>query len=226
MDNIFNKVFPPKCLFCGSVGSVFCENCLSGCRLVKYQKCLVCDKPSLEAKTHLACFSLGVPTQLISIYEYYGKVRECIKKSKYYSRQFMALKMLSKEALGLSYEWLGSFDGFVCVPIPLSKEKYLNRGFNQALLIALTLAKGLKLTIDESILIRIRGTKAQHAINKKERFKNVFGCFSASGERVGGKKILLVDDICTTGATFLEASKTLYKAGAAEVKCFALSKKL
>jgi len=226
MDNIFNKLFPPRCLFCGSVGSVFCENCLSGCRLVKYQKCLVCDKPSLDGKTHQTCLRLGIPTQLISIYEYYGKVRDCIKKSKYYSRQFMALKILSREALGLSYEWSGSFDGFICVPIPLSKEKYLNRGFNQALLIAHTLAKGHKLTVDESILIRDRGTKAQHAINREERFKNVSGCFSATEGNVGGKKILLVDDICTTGATFLEAAKTLYKVGAVEVKCFALSKKL
>ncbi len=226
MDNIFNKVFPPKCLFCRSVESVFCENCLSGCRLVKYQKCLVCDKPSSEGKTHPACLGLCVPTQLISIYEYYGKVRDCIKKSKYYSRQFMELKILSREALGLSYEWSGNFDGFVCVPIPLSKEKYLSRGFNQALLIAHTLAKGHKLTVDESILIRVKRTKAQHAINREERFKNVSGCFSVPEEKAKEKKVLLVDDICTTGSTFLEAAKTLYKAGAEEVKCFALSKKL
>ena len=100
MDNIFNKIFPPKCLFCSSVGSVFCENCLSGCRLVKYQKCLVCDKPSVEGKTHSTCLKQGVPTQLLSIYEYYGKVRECIKKSKYHSRQFMALKILCRGGFG------------------------------------------------------------------------------------------------------------------------------
>ena len=226
MDNIFNKIFPPKCLFCSSIGSVFCENCLSGCRLVKYQKCLVCDKPSLEGKTHKECSKSEIPTQLLSIYEYYGKVRECIKKSKYNSRQFMALKVLSREALGLLSEWPGSFNGFVCVPIPLSKERYLNRGFNQALLIALVLSKGLKLAVEESILIRVRGTKAQHAINREERFRNILDCFEVPENSAKGKKILLVDDICTTGATFLEAAKTLYKAGALEVKCFALSKKL
>ena len=128
--------------------------------------------------------------------------------------------------MGLSYEWSGSFQEVVCVPIPLSKEKYSNRGFNQALLIALTLAKGYKLTIDESLLTRIKGTKAQHAINREERFRNVSGCFGAPEERVEGKRILLVDDICTTGSTFLEAAKTLYRAGAREVRCFALSKKL
>jgi ComF family protein len=226
MDNIFNKIFPPKCLFCSIVGSFFCENCLSGCRLVKYQKCIVCNQPSIDGKTHQNCLEPGIPSQLICIYEYYGKVRECIKKSKYYSRQFLALKILSKEALGLSYEWMESFEGFTCVPIPLSKEKYLSRGFNQALLIALTLSKGLKLELDDSLLTRIKGTKAQHAINRRERFKNVFGCFEALETNLKGKKILLVDDICTTGATLLEASKTLYKAGAEEVKCFTLSKKL
>jgi predicted amidophosphoribosyltransferase len=152
----------------------FSENCLKS--VVQSNPEALSAISPLEGKT--TCMFGFRPTQLIGIYEYYGKVRDCIKKSKYYSRQFMALKTLSREALGLSYEWAGSFDGFVCVPIPLSKEKYLNRGFNQALLIAHTLVKGHKLTLDGSILMRIIGTKAQHAINRIERFKNVSGCFS------------------------------------------------
>lgn len=226
MDNILNKIFPPKCLFCGSVGSVFCENCLSGCRLVKYQKCIACDKPSPNGLTHNYCKRSYRPTQSISIYEYSGKIRECIKKSKYNSRQFFALKILAREALGLSYEWAESFKDFVCVPIPLSKSRYLERGFNQAFIIAKILAKGWKIPVNDSVLLRIRGTKAQHLINREERFKNISGSFKAPQELVAGKKFLLIDDICTTGATLREASKALYQAGAKEVKCFTLSKKL
>lgn len=138
----------------------------------------------------------------------------------------MALKILSREALGLSHEWSEFFRDFVCVPIPLSKERYLERGFNQALTIVSIISVGFKIHVDNSILTRIKGTKAQHGINREERFKNISGSFSAEPEKVRGKKILLVDDICTTGSTFMEASKVLYEAGAKEVRCFALSKKM
>ena len=79
--------------------------------------------------------------------------------------------------------------------------------------------------LDNSILTRIKDKHAQHDLSRPDRFKNIEGSF-ASSERVKGKKIILVDDICTTGATFLEASKVLFEHGAADVKCFALSKKV
>ena len=226
MDKLINKLFPPKCLFCQAVGSIFCENCLSGCQLVRYQKCIVCDKPAENGITHFACRKSFTATQFISIFEYSEKVRECIKMSKYNSRQFLALKILTKEALNLSYEWSESFPEFTCVPIPLAKNRYRERGFNQAYIIAKILSSGWKIPVKEGCLLRIRGTKAQHLINREERFKNILGSFKCDPSCIKGGKFLLIDDISTTGATFREASKVLYESGALEVKCFALSKKL
>lgn len=226
MNNLLNKIFPPKCLFCGTVGALFCNNCLSNCGIIKVQKCIVCDKPSQDGLTHFSCHKPDTPTQLICAFEYKDNIRVCIKRSKYNSCQFQALKILSREALGLTQEWSESFRDFVCVPIPLSKEKFTQRGFNQAQTIALIISTGFKAKIDSSILFRIKGTKAQHGINREERFKNISGSFLANREKVLNKKVLLVDDICTTGSTFLEASRVLYEAGAKDVRCFALSKKV
>jgi ComF family protein len=286
MDNLLNKLFPPKCLFCNEVGELFCKACLRKCRLYKKQKCIVCEKESLFGVTHLQCqqmnranaaasnldnkdseLQLTIPTQLISMFDYEGVVRNCIRKAKYSSKQFMALKTLTVVGVKLfarmqerrasatettvntittiSAEVSTSkcdaqptqlqnpsfFEGFTVIPIPMNKDKYKERGFNQAEIIAKSVSREFKLSYNDTYLVRVRSTKAQYEYDRKRRFANVKGAFAVakpatSDSSVSGKKILLVDDICTTGATFLEAAKTLYQAGAAEVRCFSLSRKV
>jgi len=226
MENLINKIFPSKCLFCGSIGELFCENCMSNCEILKTQRCVSCDQLCIKGFTHARCLKVGIPSQLTCVYEYKELVRECIRKSKYYSKQFMALVDLVKEAVDITFEWNLGFEGFTCVPIPLAPHKEIQRGFNQAELIARVLSRKFKIPMQNSILTRIKDTKAQHEMNRRQRFANMMGSFSTTPSLVKGKKVLLVDDISTTGATFIESSKVLYEAGAKEVRCFALSKKL
>ncbi|NMB91708.1 ComF family protein [candidate division WWE3 bacterium] len=225
MEKIINTLFPPKCVFCGSIGDIFCENCISNCLLLLEQRCIICDKPSVDGITHEHCYKPGMPTQVLSVFVYGDNVRNCIKKSKYSSRLFMCLKRLSFEGVNLAYEWGYNFKDFVVVSIPVSKEKQKLRGFNQVDVISKSFSKRFNLKINNSLLIRVRDTKSQHSSSRKQRFKNVADSF-LSPSNVKGKKVILIDDITTTGATFLEASKVLYQAGAIEVKCFSLSKKL
>ena len=126
------------------------------------------------------------------------------------------------------YEWGLSFEGFTVVPIPVSKQKERLRGFNQADIISKIFAKRFNIPVDTSILTRIKDKHAQHSLSRTERFENIKNSFEVGkqGDGVLGKKFVLVDDICTTGATFLESSRVLFDAGALDVKCFALSKKL
>lgn len=254
MEKIINTIFPPRCVFCGALGDVFCENCMSNCSLMQEQRCLVCDKPSKNGETHLYHFAstniVGIaekfenlrlndiavseklinplPSQFISPFVYENNVRECIRKSKYSSRLFSCLKRLSFEGVNIVYEWDIDFKGFVVLPIPVSKKKEKLRGFNQADIISKIFAKRFDIAVDNSIIFRIKDKQAQHGLSRAERFENVKNSFevSRSGEEVIGKKFVLVDDICTTGATFLEASRVLFEAGAVGVKCFSLSKKL
>ena len=259
MEKIINTIFPPKCVFCGAVGDVFCENCISNCSLLQEQRCLVCDRPSPDGKTHKYHFSKAqgpinsnnslregsrafgstnvglkaenkvenrkLPSQLISPFIYEKNVRECIRKSKYSSRLFSSLKRLSFEGVNIVYEWGYSFKDFVVVSIPVSKQREKLRGFNQADIISSMFAVRFGISVDGSILTRIKDKHAQHSLSRMDRFKNIKGSFIAS-EKAKGKRIVLVDDICTTGATFLEASKVLFENGALDVKCFSLSKKL
>ncbi len=250
MEKIINAIFPPRCVFCGALGDVFCENCISTCSLMQEQRCLVCDRPSNNGYTHQHHYlspktdnSEGnlenrlkdtsktlnkrflYPSQIVSPFIYEKNVRECIRLSKYSSRLFSCLKRLSFEGVNIVYEWGVSFENFVVVPIPVSKKKENLRGFNQADIISKIFAKRFNLVVDTSILNRVKDKHAQHSLSREERFQNIKDSFLAD-KRVEGKNIVLVDDICTTGATFLEASKVLFQNGALEVKCFSLSKKL
>jgi len=250
MEKLINAIFPPKCVFCGSIGDVFCENCMSNCTLLKEQRCLVCDRPSKNGETHFYHYMSEqpqineetrlkdqekcpkphspIPSQFISPFIYENKVRECIRKSKYSSRLFSCLKRLSFEGVNIVYEWGFSFENFVVVPIPVSKQRERLRGFNQADIISKIFAKRFNIPVDTSILTRIKDKHAQHSLSRTERFENIKNSFEVGKQGYGvlGKKFVLVDDICTTGATFLESSRVLFDAGALDVKCFALSKKL
>lgn len=107
---------------------------------------------------------------------------------------------------------------YILVPIPLAKKRMKWRGFNQAEEIAKHLAKFLNLPLLNNVLVKIKSTPPQVELSEKERKENLKGAFFCQhSELIKGKKVLLVDDIYTTGATMEEAGKTLKEAGAKEI---------
>jgi ComF family protein len=229
MENLLNIIFTPECLFCGKPGDLFCLGCKKKCRILKRQRCLVCDKPSDGGFTHETCKNPEAALQLVSVFSYEGVVRDCIRGSKFGPKQFMSLKALAKLGIALAYKLYGdtiNYADFTVVPIPASKEKDKARGFNQTEIIADALCWRFSLKKNTAVLARTKETTAQYEFGRKARFENLKNAFTADQRETSGGKFLLVDDICTTGATFLEASRELYKKGASEVKCFALSKKV
>jgi ComF family protein len=103
----------------------------------------------------------------------------------------------------------------VVIPVPLHKQRLKERGFNQSLLLAREVARVFGLEVDYRSLKRIRPTRPQVDLKPDERKKNVKGAFDVkSPERVRGRRVLLVDDVFTTGATVSECARVLKKAGA------------
>ena len=225
MEKLFNTVFPPKCIFCGWEGRSFCRICLNTCSLLTGGVCIVCQEKSIDGLTHPSCSKGGAPSMLFSAFVYEGKVKECIRRSKYNSMEFDSLKDLSKRAVKYFWKIGFYFPEYIVVPIPLSRKQYRKRGFNQANIIAKELKKKFVLKQENSILIRVKYTQAQSGYGKRKRRVNLKDAFSASS-KAQNKKIMLVDDVCTTGTTLLEASKALYNAGAEDVKCFTIARAL
>jgi ComF family protein len=255
MENLMDIIFTPKCAFCGRLGKNICTDCLLLCNRQKHQKCIVCDKISSYGYTHEYCAyiekrireeprryqprrtshkilptSIHPPTQLLSCYEYAGLVRKGITKAKYGRKKFVILKTLSQRGIldiVSQYHDIASLStNSILVPIPSSRSNMKVRGFNQAEVVAKEFCKVLGLPLKTNLLKRKLDTKRQHSKTREDRIKNVSNAFAVSANLARNKEILLVDDICTTGATLLAASTTLYAAGVKEVRCLVLSKVL
>lgn len=122
----------------------------------------------------------------------------------------------------------GSHDPVLLVPIPLSKQRLRERGYNQASLLARALQElcsKTDCTLAEKVLVRIKNTPSQTKTrSRQERFENIAGCFRVPDPKeVTGKTIVLIDDVTTTGATMYEARKTLLTAGCTDILCLAAS---
>ncbi len=115
----------------------------------------------------------------------------------------------------------------VIVPVPLHRWRLLRRRYNQSALIGKAVAKSAGVEFCPDALVRTRATETQGHLNANERKKNVRSAFEAHPKRlsvIAGKRVVLVDDVYTTGATVSECAKALAKAGAADVSVLTLAR--
>jgi len=110
------------------------------------------------------------------------------------------------------------------LPVPLHPERLRQRGFNQALVLAQTFFPEQLAKIKTTVLVRTRRTAAQTGLNGAARRKNIKGAFATAAAKVAGRKILLIDDVFTTGTTVNECARVLCKAGAEEVHVLTLAR--
>ncbi len=210
---MIDLVYPKKCLKCGGRGKYFCDNCRRKSEQIK-QICPSCGRPSIGGWLHGRC--QGEIERLIVGMRYRGLVSLGLRRVKFgsswaildelfewwWERVGLKLKEMRKD------EWLISW-------IPMHKLKKRKRGFDQAEILAQKLAQKLDLEAVE-LLERIRQTKPQFGLGEKERqinLKNAFKLKSGGKNSLLAKKVLLVDDIWTTGSTMKNGAKVLEQAG-------------
>ncbi|OGC45210.1 hypothetical protein A2V49_01205 [candidate division WWE3 bacterium RBG_19FT_COMBO_34_6] len=231
MDEVLNILFCPDCIICKSKGSIICEKCLCSFKEINERFCLICNKFDNEGRIHQKCLTkipYKIYLELFSAYYYVDNVRKCIKLSKYKARIFAPLKKLTKKALKYSLNFNLNYSGYIVLPVPIHSQKLKERGYNQAEIIARQVSTFYKLKYEDNLLHREIYTKSQYKNTRKERYRNLKGAFTINKRycnKIKGNKFLLVDDLCTSGATFLESANVLYKAGALDVRCFSLAKK-
>ena len=115
----------------------------------------------------------------------------------------------------------------IIVPVPLSKRRLRRRHFNQAALLSLHLARALEIPMVSDSLVRIYDNPKQVGQSYQQRLDNVAGCFAVVRKHlVAGKKVLLLDDVVTSGATANVCAQALLKAGASEVRVLSISRTL
>ncbi len=224
-----DRLFPPEpvCLSCQgkiifSTLSSICDDCLQEMSFVT-RRCLRCGSQLPETEITGFCqICRSQELKLESIRApliYRGKAREILLELKYHKNSGLALPLGQ-----LMADYWKSFSDdagrdFLVVPVPLSRERLTARGFNQARLLGEVVAREAGLVI-EDILTRKRNTPPLYHLNNQQRNLVLRGAFrlqTVSTARVTDRKILLVDDIVTTGSTLNEAATILLAAGACQV---------
>lgn len=148
---------------------------------------------------------------------YEGKIKKAVKLLKFVGRTNLARRMGEIMADVIQQEPM--FDGIdLIIPVPISPGNLAQRGFNQSELLANRLGHCLKKTVRSDILIRVRETPSQRELTRQEREANLKAAFDLRSNRcLEGHKVLLVDDVYTTGSTVRECTKVLLAGGAREV---------
>lgn len=222
---LLDLFFPKYCAGCKKIGKVACDNCLKSALPILADFCIYCYKPTLFGITHPLCKKKYGVDGTCSLYKYSGVVKKIIKQSKYqrtHSWYKNFFEIVDKSSFIKLELLISKFPNFSIQPIPLHPNREKFRGFNQALLISEFLSKKYMLKISDSI-IRITDTLPQAQIaNKKDRLNNMKNCFSLK-KTITQNRVLLIDDVWTTGATLKDATKVLKKNGTKTVVVFTIA---
>lgn len=223
-----NLIFPEKniCFVCGDYGSDILENLCSICReqlVFIIRGCSVCGRgleDIIESEKIIRCAQcIKHPhyfKKSISVLSYEGTIKNLIHRFKYSDHSHMYKmfgRLMVKTIKENDFEYVD-----LIVPVPLHVNRLKKRGYNQAELLASFIGAEFDLKVDTKALIRQTETSAQNKLDKSERAKNIEGVFNILDNfDFSQKKILLIDDIYTTGSTVDECSKVMIEHGAEEI---------
>lgn len=233
-DFLLDLIYPRFCLGCKKEGAYLCDDCRSLLDICEFNYCL-CSQP-----------------KIISPWQFSGKCEKCqnkklaglyfalpykenqlTKKLIYQFKYKPYLKDLAKTLASILIEhfvvtkkntneiWQNS----ALVPVPLAKNKFKERGYNQSEELAKELSKVLQIPVISNNLVKIKSTTSQMELKKTEREKNLENAFKIKNpEKFSEKKIFLVDDVYTTGSTMEECAKILKNSGVKTVWGIAIAR--
>jgi ComF family protein len=221
-------LFPPCCVCCdteiiGGRGALpFCERCLTRLGPEVWRGCKRCGSELTEEDGEdepcIACCQSRLRfDDVVTLGRYHAELRDAVLRMKRPAHQAITIavgQLLAQRRR----EQLAELGADLIVPVPMHWRRRLKRGKNSPDVIARCLGESLGIPVRRGILVRRKNTSPQASLTPKGRFENVRNAFRIRRPAaVNGKRVLLVDDVLTTGATCSEAAKTLKAAGAAAV---------
>ncbi len=212
LDCVLDCIFPPVCGICLKTSRRYiCKDCKE---LIDYKSVNKIDiYNDKDFKEHLYIFEYeGIIRQRILDYKF--------KEKSYLHKSFAEMILNNEENI----EFIKKYD--VLIPIPIHKDRKKIRGYNQSELIAKDLVNEIKdIKLENNIIIKIKNIVAQSTLNKEERENNIKDVYKMKNvEKIENKKILLLDDIYTTGSTVNECSRILKEAGCKDVGVITIAK--
>lgn len=204
---LLDLIYPPVCGICDKINKKnLCKKCELKIKKYEINKIEDCRKDKLKYFDYQ-----------IKMFRYENIIREKIIDYKFNEKAYL-YKTFEKMILKTkkTYSFLKKYD--IILYVPMFKKHKLIRGYNQSELIARKISDTLGITLEKNNLTKVINTKKQSTLTKSERERNVKNAFKLKNpEKIKDKKVILFDDIYTTGSTVNECSKILKKAGATEI---------
>jgi len=226
-SSLVNTLFKQKCLLCDINTDALQTNIHAACRAclndLPWHPNTSCPQCGLSSSGQLCGSCIGSPPDFdvtISVFLYDFPINSMMQRYKYGEMLSLCAffgQMLSEK---VTIDFVD-----LIIPMPMHPARIKERSFNQALEIAKVLCKNHKEKLDYKSAARQKLTPPQASLPLKERVKNIKGAFKVNGDLVG-KRIAIVDDVMTTGASLNELAKTLKKSGASHVECWIIARTL
>lgn len=222
VDRLFELCFPSRCVGCNARGTWLCQRCHAQLERLPQPRCVHCGnivdgtiRREAQKDAPLRCRTCTqhppAYARLVCGYVFAGPLRSAIHQLKYRRGRHLAAP-LGKLLIELAQT--ERITGDLVVPVALHRNREAARGFNQSALLARPVAAALSLPLALDALERTVDTASQMALPATRRRENVAGAFRGVPDIVKGRRVLLIDDVCTTGATLDAAATALCDAGA------------
>jgi competence protein ComFC len=224
-EKVIEFFFPSRCLGCGKTGTFLCDQCCRKLPCISVPVCAKCGKPESTGLLCPACWGWQSHIDgMRSPFRFDGVMRKSIHELKYHN-----LKAIAGSLARLLFNYLqsGPIPGEVLVPVPLHDRRLRQRGYNQSSLITRELGMLVRLPVSEDCLIRLKNNPPQAKTETvDERRKNVSNIFACGDHSLTGKQVLLIDDVCTSGATLESCATALKSNGALSVWGLTLAREI
>ena len=228
LGTILDVLLPSPCITCGRTGSAMCAECLEAVERFRRPECNSCALPIPPDTTQVhsdECLRARSAVRAVrSAGPFDSTLRSAIHAFKYGDRPDAASPLASLLLAPVTRLIAGNpvATPWTLVPVPLHPNRIATRGYDQASLLALHLARAVDLPIDER-LHRVRETAAQVGLGRRARLANMSGAFQFQGLPIIGT-VILVDDVMTTGATLDQAARACLAAGCTDVCAVTLAR--
>lgn len=217
-------LYPPHCCGCDKLGSRLCEECLLNIQQISESVCGYCGQVIDSPGICPACQTAPPALKALRAWSVFdGPMRKAVHRLKY-DRDLSLAELFSRYMIEFLQDLNWAID--LITPVPIGKARLAERGYNQAALLALPLALSSKIPYKPGALVKTRQTRSQVGLGIEQRRANVAGAFQANAAIVGSKRVLIVDDVVTSGATMDACAIALRKSGADKVYGLALARTL
>lgn len=223
-QRLLSLLLPSRCAACHKANALFCGRCWDEVEWIERPICRCCGCNMAQSNLLCSrCYHQPTTIDCNRAAVFFGRpIRRAIHALKYTGNTTIAPDLANIMAL----RWqIWSFPTDLIMPIPLHPAREIERGFNQSALLAQLFADQVNLPIENNGVFRIRPTEQQaKQLNRQARVDNVAGAFMADPYHVKNKRILLIDDVTTTGATLEAAAKGILNAGAQSVSSYCVAR--